>query len=322
MKPLTDPENEDIFQRRILPRVLGALTSKNSQAVLAFLAGQSAAGKSKAIAAEAERINRAYGFPIVLQRDLLREFFPAYREQLRKLGPEGYKLSETDTWKWYEKIKLAALKAKVPILIESTFRQPEAILKDVGDFFEAGFRIEVTALAVHPEISKAGVFFRYEREIETEGQGRFVDLQTHRAALKGLVQTVELLERDERIRMLTIAKRDATTICRVFPAEHSSTDASHALLMAHASLEAEEIEGIARLWDQVNEKMGRRDVRPQEREAVRSAIEEFNEVSRRGGIEGPTKTQEPKRLVADPASTPQTLSESARSPKDEGAPGI
>jgi hypothetical protein len=288
--PLSEEENERIYQEDILPEVSDILQAV-SKPVLAFVAGQSAAGKSSAIAREMRRMKEEYGPVLVLQRDLLREFFPGYREQLRELGPEVKTLWAGHTCKGYEKLKNTARERKIAILVESTFRQPDAILKDIADFFEAGFRIEITALAVHPEISKVGVFFRYEQEIETEGQGRFVDPQTRQDAIKGLVQTIRLLETDKRISVLTISKGDGSAICRVCPSEHPSTDASNALLEAHSTLEPDEIEGINALWEQVKQKMERRNARHQEREAVRRAMEEFNQVSSHEGTEGTAEIQ-------------------------------
>jgi len=280
MTPLSEEDNEKIFQEEILPEYTEALNAEGA-ALLTYVAGQSAAGKSSAIDAERKRIERGYGTPIVLQRDLLRNFFPGYKDQLRQLGAEGYKSSETDTWKWYEKLKDMARERRLPILIESTFRYPEAILKDIEDFSKAGFRIEIVALAVHPEVSKVGTFFRYEQEIELEGQGRFVDLKTQSDAIAGLVKTIAALESNSKIAQITILNRVGKILSQSSPKVEGDKKASNVLRAAHSILKPEEIQGVKRLWSQVFEKLKARKAPDNEYQTAKNAFAAFQNAAKR-----------------------------------------
>jgi len=255
MTPLSEEENQQIFIGKILQDNSEQLQpSRADTPTVLYVAGQSAAGKSTTIAKAEEEMKRVHGAVLLIQRDLLRDYFPGYKAQLREHGPEGYKFSEADTWKWYEKLKTAAIERRAAVILESTFRKTTDILADVARFTQAGYRVEARVLAVHPEITKSSVFLRYEEEIANTGVGRFVDLQTQAEAIDGLQKTVSELEDQRLIEKISVRTREGKILEEAFPARDKG-DAATTLVMAHGRLTEEIVAQADSNWCRVFELM-------------------------------------------------------------------
>jgi len=267
MNVLREEQNEEIFRSDILPDYERYLKSSKSPTLL-FVAGQGAAGKSTSIERAKIEMQEKGEIVMLLQRDELREYFPGYRDQLKTHGAEGYKFSEEDTWKWYEKLKTEAIKHSASLIVETTFRKTNEILADVERFSKAGYTVNARVLGVHPEISSVATFLRYEDEIKNYGYGRAVDPKTHQASVEGLEKTVKALEQQGKVNCITVVSREGNVLDQCSP-KKGERKASLAIKKAHSHLSSAQKKEIKDKWDRVLEIMSDRKAPDREIQAMK-----------------------------------------------------
>ena len=86
------------------------------------------------------------------------------------------------------------------------------ISETIRSLRDAGYFIEARALAVNKSLSWLGVLQRYERQRADRGFGRMTTPEAHQAGYEGLLNTLELIEKEKLADKLTIYKRGAVIL--------------------------------------------------------------------------------------------------------------
>lgn len=77
------------------------------------------------------------------------------------------------------------------VVFETTFRQPDAVVATAKEFRDAGYRVEVRALAVPEAVSRLGVLSRYAEQVRDQGVGRWTPQAFHDVAAEQMPRSLE-----------------------------------------------------------------------------------------------------------------------------------
>lgn len=202
---LSPEQHERIFRERIVPRLTRGLEGvEHPRAIV--LGGQPGAGKS-ALQSAAERELAARGGVLAIVGDDLRDFHPHYRALLRSNDKTAAFYTDRDSGQWVEKLIAYAKDQRYNLVIEGTMRVPDKVVQTMADLRGAGYYVDARAVAVDARLSTLGIHQRYERMIEVDGYGRFTVAKSHDDAYRGMLSTVERIERERLADRLAIYAR-------------------------------------------------------------------------------------------------------------------
>ena len=188
----------DVLRDRFNSRILPQLTTAPSAAPTAIVLGaQPGAGKTVAL----DHLLRAHPEPVVaLFADDFRAAHPAY-ESLMATQPQNMPAATSQaSGAWLHMAIEHGITNRWNIAWETTFRSTEALAADLTTAVEAGYRVEVTALAV----PRAESLLRtVERCINQGPAGRVVHVEDHDApyhqAPRTLTRLAEINNVDVRV---------------------------------------------------------------------------------------------------------------------------
>lgn len=104
-----------------------------------------------------------------------------------------------------------ATRHRVSVLVEGTFRDPAMVTATAQQYHEAGLRVHAVALAVPPEVSRAGTLSRFH-ETQGTGQNRWTPPHAHDAALRGMPATVEAHAVSTDVERLSVLTREGEVL--------------------------------------------------------------------------------------------------------------
>lgn len=157
--------------------------------LLVLLGGQPAAGKTRAQAA----ILAEHPELVSITGDDLRAYHPGYRE-LAVDDPLGMPAATAPTSSGLIRLALDyAIEHGYPVLLEGTFRDPAMVTGTAARFAEAGYRVEVVAVATPAAVSRLAAEERFLRARRGE-VGRWTPPEAHETALAGSPEVVAALE--------------------------------------------------------------------------------------------------------------------------------
>ena len=193
---LSQSEHDSIFNRIKSYYFFNEVLKTNSKKTAYYLGGQPGSGKTTV----REQIIYSSENPqniIVLNTDELREFHPEYTKLMSNADTVNIasQLVNHDASIWFKKLKDEAIVRGYDILFDSTLGTANIQDFEVGinELKDAGYFIELHVLAVPKEISKLGIYLRYEIQFEENGYGRFVNMQSHNINYVNLPKNVEKL---------------------------------------------------------------------------------------------------------------------------------
>lgn len=212
---LSEAENERIFQQDIKPYLLNACAYGDLQPVrdpaMVMVGGQPGAGKSRSIDSVKLDLEK-FGGVLEISADDLRKFHPAHLELMRKDDRTAANYTHADATLWAEKAEAFARQQRFNVLLEGTMKTPENTAAKLAEYREAGYFVEARVIAVAERVSWQGVIGRYEQQKADAGVGRMTPREVHDQAAKGVVKTVELIERDKLADRVRIDRRGAEVI--------------------------------------------------------------------------------------------------------------
>jgi len=207
---LSEAENEEIFQKEILPEYITRDKSGNENPVAVLLGGQPGSGKSGLLKKNTKLLSEEGGV-VPINGDDLRDFHPQYKK-LQETDPlNAARLTDHDSGRWVEKLIQAAAERKIHLIIEGTFRNPAVPEKTANMLHEAGYKVEAHLLAVESELIWLGCNQRYESMMDS-GSPRFTTKQAHDAAVEGIPVIVENLQNRNIVDRLHIENRSGQTL--------------------------------------------------------------------------------------------------------------
>lgn len=179
--------------------------SRNPVPLAVFIGAQPGAGKSRSI----ERVktwNPDRDF-IALDSDELRKAHPQFDEIMTTDPDQMPVLANQAASAWFRMGLADARAGGYDVLIENSFHKPDPLLATAAEFADAGYRIEVVALAVPEADSRLGMVDRY-LQARQEGQpARWTNNASHDAGYNGVPATVAALERSPLVDRVQVTDR-------------------------------------------------------------------------------------------------------------------
>ncbi|MBZ6372711.1 MAG: zeta toxin family protein [Microbacterium hominis] len=171
--------------------------------LLVLLGGQPAAGKTRAQAA----ILAEHPELVSITGDDLRAYHPGYRD-LAVNDPLAMPAATAPTSSGLIRLALDhAIQYGYPVLLEGTFRDPAMVSATATRFAEAGYRVEVVAVATPAPVSRLAAEERFLRARRGE-VGRWTPPEAHETALTGSPEVVAALEALPSVARIQVYARD------------------------------------------------------------------------------------------------------------------
>lgn len=211
---LSEQENERIFQERVKPFLLREASKDlrpSEHPTMVMVGGQPGAGKSKSIAAVRQELEK-HGGVLQIAADDLRDFHPSHRKLMRQDDRTAANYTHADASLWAEKAERFARQERFNVLLEGTMKTPENTAAKLAEYRREGYSTETRIIAVHERDSWQGVVSRYESQKLDRGTGRMTPKPVHDAAVKGLLATVEKIEREKLADRVRVDRRGGEMI--------------------------------------------------------------------------------------------------------------
>ena len=207
---LADPQREAIYSARIAPLTFHKV-SKSLTPTLLVVAGQPGAGKA-AIREGLRNELAAKGGVAVVDQEALRAHHPQYRALAVKNDLSAATHTAPEAAAWEARALADARKRGVNVALETSGKDADRILAIVKDFKDAGYRVELRALAVPDQDSLRGLTQRYESQRSRNEPGRAVSPAEHTAGYRALPETIRRIEAESRIDRVSVVRRNGEAV--------------------------------------------------------------------------------------------------------------
>ena len=201
---LPPEESARRFREQIVPQRL-AHGIPQDRPVLVIVAGQPGAGKS--VVEDRIRADLGGG-TVTIDADDMRTHHPDYVPLALRNDRLAAPATHPDAARWVEMAKDHCISQRYNVVLSTTLRTPEGAQATIAKFRQAGYRVEVAALAVHEGASRLGVLRRYQRGREDAGFGRYVPAAFQRDAYPGLLAALDRIDTDRLADAVRVYRRD------------------------------------------------------------------------------------------------------------------
>ncbi len=209
---LLSPErNESIFRNDILRDYLPDGIGQAREPRLILLGGQPGAGKTAVLVASQEELSRT-GPTIRIVGDDLRSYHPQFLAFQRQDPETASSYTQVDAGRWTEMLLAAGAERKVNIVFETTLRTPDNVSRVIRTARDAGYAVEIRAVAVNPRLSWQGNHYRFEEMLHAGAAARIPPQRVHDAAVDGLRITLEMLEAEKLVDRVQLRTRGGAII--------------------------------------------------------------------------------------------------------------
>jgi hypothetical protein len=202
---LSKEEHASILEE-IKADYLGKADSVDNPA-LVITAGQPASGKGRLVGIAEQELSEKGG-GIIIDPDSLRAYHPHYH-RLNKIDEKGMSAAtHYDAKLWSVELASAAMQQNKNIILDQTSADFEKLVETVNKFKDSGYTdIELKAMSVPNETSKQGIYYRYEKQKEMSGSGRFVEPSIHDEISGKLDQTMQKVTESQLINKVSVYDR-------------------------------------------------------------------------------------------------------------------
>jgi hypothetical protein len=251
---LSEAQNEHIFRTEILPDYLPDDIGKADRPTLIVLGGQPGSGKTALLTASLMELEQS-GPPIRVVGDDLRSYHPGFVAHQNADPMTAQHFTQADAAIWSEKLFTAATERGVHVMFETTMLTPENVEKVMTAGRSADYRIEARVLAVSPRVSWQGCHYRFE-ELHHAGAAALIPPRAiHDAAVTGLADGLESIERRKLADRLLIQRPDGEAVYdnALSNGQWLAPTAARQVLeeTRNRPLSREEIDGFAAVWARV-----------------------------------------------------------------------
>jgi len=199
---------EEIFQLVIVPDYLlrsNPQPQRHPEAVL--LGGQPGAGKSTTVP-QFHREFASRGGLVWVTWDDFRPFHPDYERLLSQRPADMPDLTRPAARWWQDRAATYLRAGHYHTLLEGGFRDPASVLETAERFAEAGYKVQVCALAVPAALSRLGIIERYAKQVEVAGTGRWTTAASHDADYTGTVEVLHRAASSTAVSRISLLTRD------------------------------------------------------------------------------------------------------------------
>lgn len=155
---------------------------------LMFVTGQPAAGKSRTIDRLSDSLDVA---PVVLDSDVIRLNHPMMDEIIAADPQRMDVLSNGPVGAWMSGLIDHAREAGYNVIIENTLTNPAQVAETAEQFHQAGYQVNIAALAVPDQDSRLGIVQRYLAGVDTDPYPRWTTESSHSSAYTGMVEGLQ-----------------------------------------------------------------------------------------------------------------------------------
>lgn len=273
---LSADQNEHVFRTEILPDYLPDDMGKADHPILIVLGGQPGSGKTALLTASHTELEQT-GPAIRIVGDDLWSYHPGFVAHQNADPMTASRFTQADAGIWSEKLLAAATERGVHIVFETTMRTPDNVEKVMTAGRSAGYRTEARVLAVSPRVSWQGCHYRFEELHHAGAAARIPPRAVHDAAVTGLAESLERIERRKLADRVVIQRPDGEAVYHnaLSNGQWLAAAAAHQVLEETRSrpLSREEIDAFATVWTRVVNRM-------EARSAPAALIDEVKALSR------------------------------------------
>ncbi|WP_382466505.1 zeta toxin family protein [Streptomyces noursei] len=200
---------DEVLANAVLPSALtdAALQPPEVRPVAVFVAGQPGSGKTLVVDLIHSALQRRGG-AVRVDRDTYKAVHPHYgvflAEDVRTAGVRV----RPETYRWQAEAEARVRAGRYDAVVEAPLADPSEFLAGVAAYRQAGYRIEIVALAVPEAVSQLGILDRYLRLAE-EGRARFVSWDNHDACAAAQVDTLRAVETAQLVDRVLVVRRCA-----------------------------------------------------------------------------------------------------------------
>jgi Zeta toxin len=202
---LPEAESQRIFRDEIVPDEL-ARGVPQQQPVVVFVIAPPGAGKTRTTATIKDQLDQRGG-AVVVNSDFYKAYHPEYSRLLATDDRNAAPLTSADGRRWTAMAEAHLIAARMDTIIETTARNPDYFVEQVGRYRAAGYRVEAAFLAVPEPLSRLGIVQRYHDQVQQLGQGRFTPQANHDASYQGVMAVAEIVDRDRIVDVATVLRR-------------------------------------------------------------------------------------------------------------------
>ncbi|MHB6912727.1 zeta toxin family protein [Streptomyces sp. DB-54] len=200
---------DEVLTNTVLPSALtdAAPQPPEVRPVAVFVAGQPGSGKTLVVDLIHSALQRRGG-AVRVDRDTYKAVHPHYgaflAEDVRTAGVRV----RPETYRWQAEAEARVRAGRYDAVVEAPLAHPSEFLAGMAAYRQAGYRIEIVALAVPEAVSQLGILDRYLRLAE-EGRARFVSWDNHDACAAALVDTLRAVETAHLVDRVLVVRRSA-----------------------------------------------------------------------------------------------------------------
>lgn len=201
--------NDDI-EAVLVREILAASTYKQHSAPTAvLLAGQPGAGKT---VLSDMLMKTFHGDAYFINADEYRRFHPNYRELYNIYGANSVRVTGKFSSAVTERLIQELSELRINLIVEGTGRTTEVPHRTAELLVGEGYRVELSAIAVRPEISLCSTLLRFYEMHESGTIPRATARDDHDYVVKVLPGNLDILSEDKFISRLTIWTRALSKI--------------------------------------------------------------------------------------------------------------
>ncbi len=256
---LSEAQNEHIFRTEILPDYLpDDKGTADRTPTLIVLGGQPGSGKTAVLTASHTELEQT-GPTIRIVGDDLRSYHPGFVAHQNADPATASRFTQVDAGIWSEKLLAAATERGVHVVFETTMRTPDNVEKVMTAGRSAGYRVEARVLAVSPRVSWQGCHYRFEEMHHAGAAARIPPRAVHDAAVTGLADSLERIERRKLADRVVIQRSDGEVVYdnTLSKGEWLAAAIERKVLeeTRNRPLSREDIDGFANVWSRVVARM-------------------------------------------------------------------
>ncbi|WP_181026829.1 zeta toxin family protein [Pseudoclavibacter sp. RFBB5] len=163
------------------------MSNEALEPTLVLVGAQPGAGKTRTVGrAQKEHVGSS-----AVVGDDLRVFHPDYVRLMREDPLRMPEVTAQAAGAWARMSSDYLRERQASVVFETTFRQPDAVVATAKEFRDAGYRVEVRALAVPEAVSRLGVLSRYAEQVRDQGVGRWTPQEFHDNAAEQMPKSLE-----------------------------------------------------------------------------------------------------------------------------------
>lgn len=207
---LAEGQHAEILASEILPAwTSDAVTQQRP--VVVFVAGSPGSGKTM-LADLLRAVLDRRGGAVRIGRDQYKTPHPEYSGLMRQDDRVAGVRVRPDVLRWQAEVEGYVRRRRFDAVVETPLADPAEARAMAGAYRAAGFRVEVVVLAAAEAVTQMSVLGRYLAQVREEGAGRYVSWDNHDRCVRGLPQSLDVIEAERLAERVMVLRRDLTVL--------------------------------------------------------------------------------------------------------------